>query len=500
MTQPARRGPFLVGLSVQGHVDSRRNATLTSQVEGGTTIISIVPEGTLVQEGDVVCELDSSTLREEEKQQQITVTQAEAAESRARTSRSSALRTRATSLRPSSSGNWPSWTSRSTQKGELDQLLNQVKAKIELAREEYVPVQENHEFTKRLVKKGYKNQNDLEAARISEKQKELALAGAEEELKVLDLYTSKRTIAELEANSREFERELERVKLKAKAAETQFSKEYEASQLTAEVEREIEHLKQQIQACTLRAPQPGEVVYANLQSSRRGSGESVTIEEGAQVRERQAIINLPDISQMKVDCRIHESLIGNIGPGLPARVRIDAYADEVFKGQVASVSSVPMSGSFPNYDLREYETEVHLSDSVEKVRKLRPGLTAQLEILVDSRQDVLQIPMQAVVATGIKYFAFVLKAGQVERRELKIGTSNESNIEILDGVADGELVVMNPRTHFAKEIADLEATYGTPVDDRGMVIPGAPGLATPGGGVDGGPPAGGMGGRRRTRG
>ncbi len=87
-------------------------------------------------------------------------------------------------------------------------------------------------------KKGYKNQNDLEAARISEKQKELALAGAEEELKVLDLYTSKRTIAELEANSREFERELERVKLKAKAAETQFSKEYEASQLTAEVERE----------------------------------------------------------------------------------------------------------------------------------------------------------------------------------------------------------------------------------------------------------------------
>ncbi len=129
------------------------------------------------------------------------------------------------------------------------------------------------------------------------------------------------------------------------------------------------------------------------------------------------------------------------------------------------------------------------------MRKLQPGLTAQLEILVDSRQDVLQIPMQAVVATGIKYFAFVLKAGQVERRELKIGTSNESNIEILDGVADGELVVMNPRTHFAKEIADLEATYGTPVDDEALVIPGAPGWQHPGRRVGaGGPPAGAGGG------
>ncbi len=84
VTQPARRGPFLISLSVQGHVDSRRDPHVARQVEGGTTIISIVPEGTLVQEGDVVCELDSSTLREEEKQQQITVTQAEAAESRAR--------------------------------------------------------------------------------------------------------------------------------------------------------------------------------------------------------------------------------------------------------------------------------------------------------------------------------------------------------------------------------------------------------------------------------
>ena len=70
VTETAQRGPFLVSLSVQGYLDSQRNATLSSQVEGTTTIIRIVPEGSWVTQGEVVCELDSSLLREQAKQQE----------------------------------------------------------------------------------------------------------------------------------------------------------------------------------------------------------------------------------------------------------------------------------------------------------------------------------------------------------------------------------------------------------------------------------------------
>src|SRR5690606_31802167 len=76
----AIKGPFLVSLSVQGTVDSLRNAQLISTVASTTTIISIVPEGTWVKAGEIVCELDAAQMEDRAQTQQISVTNAEAAE------------------------------------------------------------------------------------------------------------------------------------------------------------------------------------------------------------------------------------------------------------------------------------------------------------------------------------------------------------------------------------------------------------------------------------
>ena len=107
-----------------------------------------------------------------------------------------------------------------------------------------------------------------------------------------------------------------------------------------------------------------------------------------------------------------------------------------------------MTGRWPNTDLREYEVIVNLTDDVDKVRELRPGLTAKIEILVNSRPDVLQVPVQSVVGVGTKHYAYVMMEDGPQQRELKIGESNETDIEIIDGIAEGEQVIMNPRTHF----------------------------------------------------
>ena len=80
VTDVARRGPLLVTVNVQGNLDSQQNVTVSSNVEGSTTIISIVPEGTWVEKGDVVCVLDSSLMADDAAQQEIVVTNAVAAE------------------------------------------------------------------------------------------------------------------------------------------------------------------------------------------------------------------------------------------------------------------------------------------------------------------------------------------------------------------------------------------------------------------------------------
>lgn len=490
----------MISLPVQGNLDSQGNATLSSAVEGSTTIISIITEGTMVEKDQVVCELDSSALREKAKQQEITVTQADSAMAQANeklqiTKTQNESDIAAAELKLSLA----ELDLKKYKDGEYLQSRKEMEGNVKIADEELVRAQENFEFSKLQVKKGYRTLNELEANRIAKQKAALAVQGAKEKLRVLTDYDYQRKITELEANFKELGRELERVKLKSASAETQALKDYEAQKLTSAVEHEkLDRLNKQIQACTMRAPQAGQVVYANMQSSSsfRSSGEQ--IEQGATVRERQAIINLPDLNQMKVDCRIHESLIGNIRVGLPTRISISSMNDHQFKGVVAHVSSVPMTGRWPNMDLREYETEIKLIDAPEVIRQLRPGLTAMVDIMVDNRENVLQVPVQAVLAIADKQIAYVLTDKGPEKRELIVGQSNQSMVEVKEGVKEGEQVILNARSQFPDEIAQLEAELNTEKNKRtaSEKIPEAtaPALDSDSPGATAGGPGGGSGG------
>ncbi len=458
-TVPVTRGPFLVVVPVSGHIDSLSNIKLINTVEGSTTIISIVPEGSMVKAGDVVCELDSSALEEKRKEQKIAVTNAEFAVLDAQqavkitqTENESRLAAAELAL------DLAKLDLIKYIQGEYPQQFNKLSGQVAIAQENLVRSEETYEFTQRMARKGYKTQNDVEAARIKVKQSKLDLAAAQEELKVLKDYTKQRTERELQAQAAELEREVNRVKLQNEAELTKVTEQLKAKQQTLASEKEkYDKYCEQIEACILRAPQDGQVVYANLSSRSRRSDGQGTIELGATVRERQTIINLPDVTQMKVDCRIHEAQISRIKEGVQARVRVVSFHDEIFNGEVTSISSVPVSGSWPNTDLRQYETVITLTDDVEKVSRLRPGLTAQVELLVDSRPDVLQVPVQAVVTIGPRNFVWLLDGKQMQRTEIKIGMNSVSHIEILSGVEEGQTVVQNPRHAFADEIAALEA-------------------------------------------
>jgi len=230
------------------------------------------------------------------------------------------------------------------------------------------------------------------------------------------MYTYFRTIKELEDKARDAKSDLARILLSNAASLSQYEADFEARKLNYKVElSDLERVREQISFCTIRAPQAGEVVYAT-QSSRRS--ESIVIEEGATVRERQSIINLPDFTQMKVDTRIHESRISLVREGLPATIKIAAIPDKVFTGYIDSVSAVPVSASFFQPDLREYEAIIKLNLPPETNGKLKPGLTAEVVILVDQREDVLTIPFQAVIVVGADKYTYVVTENGPQRRKV----------------------------------------------------------------------------------
>lgn len=557
----AKKGPFRITITENGTIDSLQNSVLKSGVEGSTDIISLVPEGSRVQgptvadfdgtvkllegesgaektvelrgegdtikvyeitfgeftklliedgqsvregdyiAGDLTCELNSAPLEESLQQQRISVTTAKADFEKAQKeleiqkSTNESLLAQATLAEKLANLDLLMYTADG---GEFEQSKQKIDGDIKTLEEELAQSQEDYEKVRDQARRGYQNLNALEKARISVTQKEIVLKQKGSELNLLTKFTFERTTSELEQMEIDTKRETKRVILEGEAQMATDQADLDARELTLQVEQEkLERLNRQIKACLLIAPQPGEVVYASQQSRR---SEPVVIEEGAAVRERQAVINLPNLDQMKVDARIHESRISRISLGQPVEIFVAAVEDISFRGVLETVSAVPVPGSWPNTDLKEYEAAIRITDSSEMVRKLKPGMTAEIRIIVDDREeDVLQIPVQSALSVAGKYFSYVIKNKKSERRELKVGDANDEYIEILDGVADGEKVVMNPRTHFSREINELEVRLlGEQEEGRERVktpklkpvaLQGPPAGGRPGAG---GPAAGGM--------
>lgn len=460
ITEKVKKGPLEISITERGSLDSAANVTLVSKVEGSTTIIRIVEEGTTAKEGEVLVELDSSKLRDQETQQRIVVEQADAALKQATEKREIQITQNESDINAAKLKIvLADLDLEQYRDGDYEKEKNDMEGKRTLAQEELKRAQESYDFNKENAKKGYVSQSALEAARISRVQKELALEVAKKAVDVLTIYTKKRQMAEKEANAIEFKKELERVKRKADAAMAQADADLSAAKLTKEVEdSKLVKLRDQIANCSLKAPQDGEVVYANTQQGGRGGGgsDAATIVEGAQVRERQAIINLPDFSKMQVNAKVHESRIGFIREGLNCIVRTEANHGEDFNGIIHSVSSVPLSGNWPNRDLKEYATVVRLTDPVEKVRKLKPGLSAEVIIKVDYIPSCLYVPVQAVITVGTKQFAFPIVKGELKTQEVTVGKTNDISLEVIKGLKEGDEVVMNPRGVAAAEIGKLE--------------------------------------------
>ena len=173
-------------------------------------------------------------------------------------------------------------------------------------------------------------------------------------------------------------------------------------------EKKLREIQSQIDKCTIRAPTAGQVVYANTYSSRGGSSEFV-VEPGAPVREQQSILRLPDAANMQVKAKVNESRITLVKQGMPVVIRCEALDGETLSGEVTKVNQYAEPTSYFGSPIKVYSTFIKIIDPPPEVRT---GLTAQVSIQVDRRENVLQIPIQAVVEHGGKHYCLVLRRGR----------------------------------------------------------------------------------------
>ena len=426
-------GKLSVTVVERGSLEAPSNADAYCLVEGRTTIITLVPEGTPVKKGQIVCVLDSAALKDQLVNQRITVKAAEANYENAKLAREVAE----IAVVEYSEGIF-----KSEMKVLKDAItaaqstIQKADARLERTRVARRRVQDmlatrGAATTPSDVVAELDVQDRLESAELTLLRERMTLDQAKNKQDLLEKITLPRTMRELRDDV-ERKRSAELAK---KAA-------WELESIKAR------KLERQILNCDILAPTDGLVVYAN-DPMRPVEGNAVQIEEGATVRERQKIFSLPDITRMQVNTKVHESQTNKLARGMKARIRVDAFAAETLDGTVIDVAPLPDPIYFDRSGPKVYTTKVKID---RPLPGLKPGMTARVEVLVSELDNVISVPIEAVVHYDDQDHVAVKKpGGGFEWREVTLGLTNERQIEIRQGIESGELVATKPLDLLSEE-------------------------------------------------
>lgn len=433
MMATVEKGDFVAKVLDQGEIQSSDNVEIRCEVRarnGQLTVISLVPEGSKVEEGDFLVRLDSTSFDKELETQRIAVANAKAAVIQAKANLITAQKT----LQEYIEGTYNS------QQQELENQIIDAEGLIRTSQSELKQAEAVYQSSLELQAKGFITEQVLKGdefavdrSRLAVKRNENQLAMAKQNLQVLEKYTKEKETVQLESD-------IESAKVKLAA---------EKDSLKVQ-ERQMAEIEEMIAGCEVVVPEgiAGQVVYAKEQRGR--GGDEWVLEEGANVRESQVLIRLPDTSKMEVKALINEQNITQIEKGMPASIKVDALTDKTLKGVVTKVNQYAESSGWGGSSVRKYAVKVKIFDPPEA---LKPGMNASVFIQTKYQSDSLMVPIQSIYGVQDRQFCLVQTGEDYETREVKVGGNNSQMALVLEGLAEGEQIVMNPGAN--KDLMDL---------------------------------------------
>ena len=323
--------------------------------------------------------------------------------------------------------------------GEAQQKLRKLESDRLIAEEELALAEVKLAGTRRLAERNFVTKQELDGDEMSVKKNTISLESAKTAEELFVKYEFPKEAEKLLSDYEEFIRKLERTVKKGIATEAQADAKWKSSEANYRLrEARMKELQDQLDACVIPAERSGLVVYAGSDEPWRNRDQ---IEEGASVYERQEIITIPDMTQMAVKVKIHESSIKKIKKGQKARIHLDSYAEQELVGEVVKVNVIPDSSSrWMNPDMKLYPAMVTIEGTHEW---LKPGMSAQVEIEVAELPDAVYVPIQAVQAEKTERVCYVVgSGGRTSRRIVETGEFNKEFIEIKSGLEEGEQVLL----------------------------------------------------------
>lgn len=186
---------------------------------------------------------------------------------------------------------------------------------------------------------------------------------------------------------------------------------------------------------------------------------------GDYVKEGADLVNLESVDPLKVDFRVPEVYLKQIRAGQALQVSLDAVPGRSYTGRVLAINPL-VDAAGRAIVIR---AQVNNPDT-----SLRPGMFARVRLITEERGDALVVPEQALVPQGQDQFVFRIVDGKAQRTKVEIGQRGDGKVEIRQGLAAGDLIVVAGQLKLRDGVAVIAGPKAPPVAN---------------GPNDGGPPA-----------
>ncbi len=388
-TALVKTGDLVISVKELGTVESQSSVAVSPETEG--KILYLVPEGKTVSKGDLVIQLDEQPLKEAANKETLAYGNARANLEKARLAFEILGESNKTELEQQTAD-------LDFNKAELERARTQLEKKKRLAADKLIP------------------QTEVDLADIEVRSKELTVTKGEASLSLKQ--------KEIQNKEQQEKTNLQNVEFAMIMARQQ-----------------ADEAKRKLAQARVLSPGNGLVVLTKM-----WMGDGVRKpKEGDVVGPRRPLLQIPDLANMQVTVNVDEADIARVRVGQKVRLTVDALPGAKFSGSVTDISTLatevnPWESSSGTPGRKNFEVTVKVV--TKGPSKLRPGMTANAEIISDMAPKCSYVPLEAVQERDGKKIVYVKRGSQFSARTVEVGKRNDSFIVVTKGLRPGQAVAL----------------------------------------------------------
>jgi HlyD family secretion protein len=451
-TAVVQEGPFEVAIVEGGTLQALRSVTYASTIQSNQAkIVALAQEGKMVKKGDLLILFDAAPFEEDIRRNQALLAQAEADQQKAQQDlKLQTIQNQEDLVAAHLKVERSDLELRDIQEGKGKLKEEEAVAAVANAERELQKAKTAHADLRPLLAEGFITRAELERA-------EQQVARAEEDLKLAerrrdaflgygrplelsqaraDASQSKETLRQLESAA---SYRIEQKKAAVLSAESRI----------AEAASKLELARQQLARTEVRADVEGIVVYKDVFFGSEQRKPQV----GDQVWANQPLLILPDISKMVVETKVRETDIHKVEQNQKVQVRVEAYPDLKLTGAVTLVGTLAQEER-ERRGTKFFGVTIQVAESEPR---LRPGMSARVDIQVQERTKAVYVPLEAVFEKDGRSFCYVARGRRATPREVVLGPSNQDFVVVEKGLRRGERVCLRDPGAPPSDLGNLTA-------------------------------------------